>query len=181
MKSKLTIFILLFTSFAVSCFAGFEIERSGLDKYTGIEKIRTQNNWVKSEQGYYLAFDIVIGKDSNGEKDHFLILKTNAGFSLLARPSFSIGDHIFITIDESERIKLSPSILGSRGKFLILSNATFEHSVYIDEETYNKILNASYVYFEIQNSPRRHSSIKELTGYLQPANILYLRKLRTYE
>jgi|GEM_PF-2597697 len=97
---------------------------------------------------------MTIGKDLNGRTDHFLVLDVdNVSLNVWA-PYFSIGNIMFLTLDNSEKIKLNRSIFGSHGKFFHLKSANYAYNIYLDDETYNKIINAKSIYFEIQGDPQ---------------------------
>lgn len=181
MRKFSIILTLLLTILSISCFAEFKITTSGFDKYTEIETIKGVGNWVKSQQGKRIAFDMSAGKNAEGKTDHFLILEVTDGFFEVFPRTFRIGDHMFLTLNQSEKIKLPVSSILSQGSFIAVRNATGKFSVYLNEETYNKLLNANYVYFEIQASQRYKSEYNELTGYLEPQNIKNLRNMRMYD
>lgn len=180
MKKYLLGLSLLFVSLTVNCSAGFKVERSGIDKYTQKELITGTGNVVKSQQGKEISFNMTIGKDAEGRSDRFLVLEVSNGSIALWNRDFNIGEMMFLTLDNSERIKLNPSISGSKGKFFYLQSANYAHNVYLDDETYNKIINANSIYFEVQGSPRYTQKHKELTGYLSPKNIQNLRSMSKY-
>lgn len=116
--------------------------------------IQGVGSWVKSDQGKRVTFDITTGNDSAGKTDHYLVLEEIDGFWEVFPSIFIIGDYMFPTINQSEKIKLPISILESKGSITSVSNATGKYSTYLNEETYNKLLNPSYVYFEIQGCQR---------------------------
>lgn len=153
---------------ALVIFSSFKIENS-YDKYIKLESIKATENWVKSNQGTRVSFNFTFAKNEQGAVDRFLVIQIGNGFTL---NPFVCGDHLILTINESEKIYLKLSCLGSYGEHSSFRPATFETACYLEPPMFQKITHANSIYFELQGIER-----DELTGYFKPENLNNLRSI----
>jgi hypothetical protein len=155
------------------CLINLKFENESHDKYSQLSYTRTKNNIVKSKEGVKLFFDVmkVEKDDSNTKPDHFLILNADSGFGRY----FSIGDSMILTINNSTKLRLKPSMLGSSGKISRYTAGDFGKTIYLHSDEYETIKNASSMKFEIKGSS--YSNMKEITGEFSDENLTNLRKI----
>ena len=160
-------------------YTGIEATRTkDLDKYTGIEATKIKENWVRDrEEGKYIAFNFTIAKSSSGDIDHYLVLIVDNNERTMAK-YFSVGKHLILTLNRSEKLNLNISGYYATGKNTSLSSGSDEQSTYLTEEIFNKIIEANSIYFELQGN--RFSNLPEVTGTFSEKNLEKYKKFKCY-